>query len=127
VNGGIVAEPRTFVTAPAAQHFKSEADSGMSWVGRSVDVARLPELLSLADDVGASKEPCLLRRGDQPVAILVPLELGPDVSVFLPPTADDIEAFRAAAGGWKDLDGVDEMARYIKSLRERPDEPFDEE
>ena len=98
----------------------------MAQVIKSFDVSDVPELLALAEDVRLSDEPCLLRHGERPVAILAPLDFAADLGVPLPKTEADHDAFHAAAGAWKDIEDVDEMVRYIKRLRGRADESLDE-
>jgi hypothetical protein len=39
----------------------------------SVDISGMPELAQLADEVARTKRPCILRRGADQVAVLVPV------------------------------------------------------
>ena len=41
---------------------------------RAVDMAEFPDLLSLAKEVQASQEPCLLRLNDRDIAMLTPVK-----------------------------------------------------
>ena len=41
---------------------------------RAIDIAQFPDLLSLAKEVQASQEPCLLRLEDQDIAMLTPVK-----------------------------------------------------
>src|SRR5437868_6722347 len=41
---------------------------------QSIDITNIPDLLRLAEEVQATKKPRLLKRGDEGVAMLTPLE-----------------------------------------------------
>ncbi len=41
---------------------------------RTIDVASRPELLELAEEVQRAGRPCLLKRGDEEVAMITPVE-----------------------------------------------------
>jgi hypothetical protein len=43
---------------------------------RQIDVSRKPELLRLAKEVRRTKQPCILRRGHEDIAIVVPVGTG---------------------------------------------------
>jgi hypothetical protein len=45
----------------------------------ATDISNLPELLRLAEEVVASRSPRLLRRGDQAMVIVSPVESAPGV------------------------------------------------
>jgi hypothetical protein len=87
---------------------------------RSIDVSETPELARIAEDVRGSGEPCLLRRGDEELAMLVP------VGRRLPTrrlkkkklTAEDIEAFLSSAGGWAGLVDAEKLKADIYASRE---------
>jgi hypothetical protein len=100
----------------------------------SVDISDAPDMLRLAEEVNATDEPRLLRRGGDPVAVLVPLDDEmvrefyanrgrPTTGRGAPRrrrreiTAEDLEAFRAAAGGWADVD-TDKLIEDIYATRE---------
>ena len=40
----------------------------------SIDISDLPDLLSLAEEVRTSRKPCLLKNGEQEVAVLAPVD-----------------------------------------------------
>ena len=74
---------------------------------KRIDVTNLPDLVRLAEEVRASQEPRMLTRDHEALAILMPA--GAPVKRGrrrLPKgkTKADYEAFRSAAGGWKDVD-----------------------
>lgn len=66
-----------------------------------VDVDDAPDLRRLAEEVLATNTPRVLRRGGEDIARVTPLPRRRGRKVTTP--ADD-EAFRAAAGGWKNVD-----------------------
>lgn len=72
----------------------------------NVDNSNIPELLRLAEEVKDTKEPKILRRDGEELAVLVPLAYRPLVrrGSRRTKTKADLEAFRAAAGSWKDVD-----------------------
>jgi hypothetical protein len=68
---------------------------------KQVDISNNPDLLRIVEEMRASNEPRILRRHNEDVAILTPSRkrrAGRDK------TKADYEAFRSAAGGWKDVD-----------------------
>ena len=81
---------------------------------RPIDVSNWPEVLRLAEEVKATHEPRLLRRGDHALALIVP------VSEDVPhrrPTEEELEAFRSAAGGWADMDTDQLLEDFAESRR----------
>ena len=46
----------------------------MAREAKRVDISHIPELLRLAEEVQQTKQPRLLQRGDQDVALLLPVE-----------------------------------------------------
>ncbi len=71
---------------------------------RRIDVSGVPELLSIAEDVHKTKEPRLLRRESEDLAIVMPVKPALRTRARRVKTKADYEAFRSAAGGWKDVD-----------------------
>jgi hypothetical protein len=65
----------------------------------SLDVSDLPELARAAAEVRSTNRPRVLKRGDEELAILMPIRRRP---VGRGHALPDYEAFRAAAGSWKD-------------------------
>ena len=65
----------------------------------SLDVSDLPELARAAAEVRSTNQPRVLKRGDEELAILMPIRRRPARSGRAQP---DYDAFRAAAGSWKD-------------------------
>ena len=68
---------------------------------KPIDVSRLPDVLRIAEEVRDSREPRLLKRDGEDLAVIVPAG---KVRTRRGKTRADYEAFRSAAGGWKDVD-----------------------
>ena len=87
---------------------------------RAVNISNMPDLLALAEEVRRTNEPRLLKRDDEDLAILVPLE---PAGRRRPKAARrDYEAFCSAAGGWKNLD-TDELVAKIYEDRHAMERP----
>ena len=71
-----------------------------------IDVTNSPELLRIAEEVRASNVPRVLTHANQPIAIVIPVR---ERRASKSPTAADIEAFEAAAGGWRDHIDLDQF------------------
>jgi hypothetical protein len=72
---------------------------------RPIDVTNVPELLRLAEEVCSTNEPRVLRRDSEDLAVVMPLRRAATKRrVRRATTAADLEAFRTAAGSWKDVD-----------------------
>lgn len=92
-----------------------------------IDISNNPDLMRLAEEVRESKEPRMLVSDHEAVAILLPADAalkkkkrerrGPKGK-----TKADYEAFRAAAGGWKDVD-TDTLIKNIYEDRRRSNRP----
>jgi hypothetical protein len=84
---------------------------------KSIDIGDAPELLRLAEEVQRSHEACLLRRAGEDLALVVPVPRPASRRrTSLEKTQADYEAFRSAAGGWKDLD-TDKLIEDIYESR----------
>lgn len=90
----------------------------------AIDISEMPELLALVEQLRAAGAPRVLKRGDEEIAVLTPIE-SPAEFPWRSPTAEDYEAFRAAAGGWKDFD-AEGFLREIYAAREAEAERDDE-
>jgi hypothetical protein len=86
------------------------------------EVGELPDVLRLAEAVRESEKPLLLQRSGEAVAVVIPVALAEDFGLRGPITAEDIQAFRAAAGAWKDVD-TDKLLEDIYESRGRPARP----
>jgi len=83
----------------------------------SIDVSGIPELLRLAEEVGSSGEARLLKRDHEDLAVLMPVARVPKRKARRTPTKEDLEAFRSAAGSWKDVDTDKLVADIYESRR----------
>ncbi|MEK7814371.1 MAG: hypothetical protein AAB291_00490, partial [Chloroflexota bacterium] len=70
---------------------------------KHIDVRAVPELLSIAEEVRKTKEPCLLKRGSEDMAIVMPIKATRERRRVGAKTEADYEAFRSAAGSWADV------------------------
>lgn len=71
------------------------------------DIEHEPMLMRLVEEVRASEESRLLRIDDRTVAVLQPVSAVEDehkLDIQHEATEADWEAFRSAAGSWKDVD-----------------------
>jgi hypothetical protein len=68
---------------------------------KPIDISNDLELLKLAEEVHTTHEPRILRRDDEDLAVLMPAGPKPRRKGK---SAKDLELFRSAAGGWKDVD-----------------------
>jgi hypothetical protein len=84
---------------------------------KTIDISDAPELLQLAEEVHRSHESRLLRREGEDLAVVVPLPRpAAKRRRGREKTDADYEAFRSAAGGWKDLD-TDKLIKDIYESR----------
>lgn len=90
-----------------------------------VDITNVPTLRDIAEEVRRSGEPHVLRDGDDDVAVILPLRRGANKK-RRSPTAEDRAAFRASAGGWKDIVDIDALQAVIRESRDRSVRPTPE-
>ena len=88
----------------------------------SIDISDMPELARIADEVRRTKRPCVLRRGDEEVAVVTPPRRRRRSLKDWRPTEEELKAFRSAAGGWKDMD-TDTLVANIYADRRVADRP----
>ena len=83
----------------------------MAGAVKVVDVSDDPELLRLAEEVHRTHEPRILQRDGEALALLVPV--GPTGARHSRKrrTSADEQAFRSAAGSWRDVDSEWEAGR----------------
>ncbi len=77
-----------------------------------IDITTMPELARIVAEVEATKKPRELRRENRVVAVIAPAKS----------TDADFEAFKSAAGGWKDID-TDKLIENIYASRRRSNRP----
>jgi len=88
---------------------------------RPIDVSDIPELLRIAEEVGATREPRVLRRDRRDLALVVPIP-GVRKTRGRVKSKDDMEAFLSSAGGWKEVD-TDKLVADIYASRRRSVRP----
>ena len=71
---------------------------------KHIDISNVPELLSIVEEVRTTREPYILRRDNEDMAVLIPVTSTPSRRAKRTKSKADYEAFRSAAGGWKDMD-----------------------
>lgn len=71
---------------------------------KTIDIINIPELVPLAEEVRTSNEPRVLRWANEDVAVVMPPKAARKSRRGRRPSAADYEAFRSAAGSWKDVD-----------------------
>jgi hypothetical protein len=90
---------------------------------KRIDISSIPELLSIAHEVQRTNEPRLLRQDNEDVAILMPIKTTPKRRSGAAKTKEDYEAFKSAAGGWKDID-TDQLIADIYADRRISNRPL---
>ena len=89
---------------------------------KHIDVSNIPELLRIAEEVHATNEPRVLRRDNEDIALLAPLKPVSKPMIKRAKGTAAYKAFRAAAGGWKDVD-TDRLVEEIYRDRDAGDRP----
>jgi hypothetical protein len=85
---------------------------------KPINIGDDPALIRLVEEVRAGKEPRVLRRDGEDVALVVPLHQTPGRRRRGRAKTDaDYMAFRSAAGGWKDLIDIDQFIKDIYESR----------
>ena len=82
----------------------------------AIDITNMPELARIAEEVAATKTPLELRRENKTVAVITPVTGGRKAKKPTGKTKADYEAFKAAAGSWKDVD-TDKLVKDISAAR----------
>lgn len=89
---------------------------------RATDISNVPELLKLAVEVNESREPRILRRNSEDLAILMPAR-SLRRRAKRPRTDVDYKAFLSSAGGWKGLVDTDKLKEDIRASRKLSSRP----
>jgi hypothetical protein len=90
---------------------------------RPIDVSKVPELLRIAEEVGSTGEPRVLRRDHEDLAVVMPIAR-PARRGRKAKSAADLAAFKAAAGSWSDVD-TDKLVDGIYESRRSSRPPVD--
>ena len=102
----------------------------MAEVLKSIDVSNLPELLSLAEEVRTTREPRVLRRDAEELALLIPVSSRLRTTKASTgrrwPSPEEVARSRAgieaAAGSWSDVD-ADALKSYIRERHSASSSP----
>jgi hypothetical protein len=86
-----------------------------------VDITTIPDLARIVAEVEATKKPRELRRENRVVAVIAPAKSIPANKKRGKSNAD-YEAFKSAAGGWKDID-TDKLIENIYASSRRSNHP----
>ncbi len=89
---------------------------------KHIDISNVPELVSIVEKVRTTQEPYILRRDNEDMAVLIPVTSAPKRRTRRTKTEADYEAFRSAAGGWKDVD-TDTLIANIYEDRRKSNRP----
>ncbi len=81
----------------------------------AIDVTDVPELRRIAEEVRDTREPRVLRAGDEEVAILMPVPVKRGRKRIR--TRADYDAVLAAAGGWKGLVDGEQLKKDLEEAR----------
>ena len=81
-----------------------------------IDITNIPELVKIAEEVEATKTPRELKRENKTVAVIMPARKA-SAKKKREKTKADYEAFKSAAGGWKDLVDTDKLKQDIYESR----------
>src|SRR5205807_3107264 len=87
-----------------------------------IDITNIPELARIAEEVEATKTPRELKRENKTVAVIMPVVKKGRTKKGRVKTKADYEAFKSAAGGWKDID-TDKLITNIYASRRRSNRP----
>src|SRR5438105_13125339 len=80
-----------------------------------IDITNMPDLVKIAEEVAATKTPRELKRENKTVAVIMPAPKD-TAKKKRGKTEADYEAFKAAAGSWKDVD-TDKLVKDISAAR----------
>lgn len=83
-----------------------------------IDISGMPELVRIVEEVKTTKQPRILKRDSEAVALLMPMHTTGSSKKKQTKTKGDYEAFLAAAGSWKDVD-VEQFKAAIYESRRR--------
>ena len=81
-----------------------------------IDITNIPELARIAEEVEATKTPRELKRENKTVAVIMPAPKA-TAKKKRAKTKADYEAFKSAAGGWKDFVDTEKLKRDIYESR----------
>jgi len=80
-----------------------------------IDITTMPDLARVVEEVEATKKPRELRRENKIVAVIAPAKRS-SAKQKRGKTNADYEAFKSAAGGWKDLVDTEKLKQDIYEI-----------
>lgn len=92
---------------------------------KTIDIDDEPALVRLAEEIGESGQARILRRGNENVALIMPLKTS-ELDLYRPgreKTAEDYQAFLDAAGAWKGLVDTDKLIEDVYESRRTSSRP----
>ncbi len=84
---------------------------------KAIDIINEPGLLRIAEEVRTTREPRLLRRDGEDLAILIPTKPATRAKPKRITTKTDYEAFRSTFGGWKGIVDADALKTDLAAAR----------
>jgi len=92
---------------------------------KRIDISNVPELLRIAEEVQATRQPRILGRNSEDMAILMPVTPSRrrQRRTKQEKTQADYEAFLSAAGSWKGLVDTDKLIEDIYESRRLSTKP----
>lgn len=90
---------------------------------KHIDISNVPELMRIVEEMLASRQPRILSRDDEDVAVLMPVASPPEPTVQQEKTGADYEAFLSAAGSWNGLIDPDKLIADIYESRKLSKKP----
>jgi hypothetical protein len=84
---------------------------------KHIDISKLPELMRIVEEMLAARQPRILSRDDEDVAVLMPVTSTPERPMEQEKSEADYEAFLSAAGSWNGLIDPDRLIADIYESR----------
>ena|SRR5258706_11343713 len=84
---------------------------------KHIDISNVPELIRIVEEMLATRQPRILSRDDEDVAVLMPVASASERPMQQEKTEADYEAFLSAAGSWNGLIDPDELIADIYESR----------
>jgi hypothetical protein len=83
----------------------------------TLDISRFPELLSVVEEVRSSGHSRVLTRGDEEIAVIVPVAHSRRYQSVVPRARRDIEAMLSSAGAWRGIVDAEQLKADIRASR----------
>ena len=89
----------------------------------AIDISNIPDLLHIAEEVRATKQPRILKVRGETIAMVLPVGTAAKPQKKREKTKADYEAFRSAAGGWRGLVDTEKLKKDIYESRKLSTRP----